>query len=115
MTTEYAASVRIEDGNLTVTRPHPAPGPVDDLVDDLVYRIRDGATILGVEMTVEVDTGPDTGDEQPTTDPDVQPQTTTPRVPGTPGAGDTPALSASATGSLNPPVPAPDPLAPSGN
>jgi hypothetical protein len=98
MTTEYGASVRIEDGNLTVTRPHPAPGPIDDLIDDLVYRIRDGeTTILGVEVTVEVD---DTNDPQPEA-----PSGTSPSTP--------PAQTG--TGAL-PPVPtsAPDPLAPSG-
>lgn len=116
MTTEHTASVRVEDGNLTVTRPHPAPGPVDDLIDDLVYRIRDTDTpIVGVEVTVEVTDAPQTTDE-PAPDPQTDP--TTPRQPGTPppAGDDTPTLSASATGSLNPPVPPadPDPLAPSG-
>lgn len=92
MTTEYAATVRVEDGTLTVTRPHPSIGPVDDLVDALVYRVQDDSTLIAVEVTVEVDDTPEEP-KLPPTDPNTQTGSGAPAnlppVPSDPLAPDT--------------------------
>jgi hypothetical protein len=54
--TVYTATVAVQDGHLTVSRPYPAVQVVDDLVDDLVYRLRENDTgISRAELTLDVE------------------------------------------------------------
>jgi hypothetical protein len=52
----YSASVSLSSGQLSVTRPSPAPQAVDDLIDNVVYTVRDpGSTVRGVGLTIALD------------------------------------------------------------
>jgi hypothetical protein len=50
----YTASVRVDDGMLHTSRPLTAPEKVGDVIDAIVYDLRDGdSPIVSVELIVE--------------------------------------------------------------
>lgn len=51
----YTASVRVSDGMLHTSRPLTAPEPVQDLIESVLYAVRDSAGAIS-EVTVEVGT-----------------------------------------------------------
>jgi hypothetical protein len=55
----YQATAQISNGTLSVTRPHPSTDAVDDVIDSLVWTVRDAdspVTSVGVTI-VTSDTG----------------------------------------------------------
>lgn len=75
----YSATIQLSNGTLTVTRPHPSDDDVDELVDALLYNVRDEdnrVTSIGVTIvTDDTATTPepptvDTGQHSITDDPD---------------------------------------------
>jgi hypothetical protein len=55
----YSATIQLSNGTLTVTRPHPSVEDVDDVIDSLLYNVRDeDNTITSIGITVvTLDTG----------------------------------------------------------
>lgn len=56
----YSATVQLSNGTLTVTRPHPSTDAVDELIDTLIYQVRDGespVTSIGITIVTD-DTAP---------------------------------------------------------
>lgn len=56
----YSARVEVAEGMLHVSRPLTAPDEVTDLVESLVYAVRDGGAVTVAVLEV------DTADESPT-------------------------------------------------
>jgi hypothetical protein len=73
----FTAQVRVDDGMLHTSRPLTAPEQVSDLVDDLVYRMKEaaGGDVVSVEVTIETSGASDTpiGDSIPATSADPLP------------------------------------------
>jgi hypothetical protein len=52
----YSATIQLSGGTLTVTRPHPSVEAVDDLVDSLLYNVRDDDNpVTSVGITIVTD------------------------------------------------------------
>jgi hypothetical protein len=56
--TTYSAAIALANGELRTTRPHPAPQAVDDVVDQILYSIRDGSSITSVALQIDTDDAP---------------------------------------------------------
>lgn len=63
----YSAAITLTAGELTTTRPHPAPQAVDELVDSLLYTVREGGSTI-TSVAVQIDTA-DTDTAQPAPQP----------------------------------------------
>jgi hypothetical protein len=62
----HSATIQIANGTLTVARPYPADEKVDELIDTLVYSVRDGDGITGVGITITTsDTPPASAGDAP--------------------------------------------------
>jgi hypothetical protein len=52
----YSATIQLSNGTLTVTRPHPSVEAVDEVVDALVWNVRDAENpVTSVGITVVTD------------------------------------------------------------
>lgn len=50
----YDAAIALTGGSLRITRPHPAPAPVDSIVDMLLYELRDGdGSVTSIALQIE--------------------------------------------------------------
>jgi hypothetical protein len=59
----YSATIQLSNGTLTVTRPHPSDEAVDEVVDSLLYTVRDAASpVTSIGITIVTD---DTGTASP--------------------------------------------------
>lgn len=78
----YSASVSLSSGQLSVTRPSPAPPAVDDLIDTVVYTVRDtGSTVRGVGLTIALDDQGVSADQTTIDQPQAGPQPDTTPAP----------------------------------
>jgi hypothetical protein len=49
----FSATIQLNNGTLTVARPYPSDEKVDELIDTLVYQVRDGDSgITGIGITI---------------------------------------------------------------
>lgn len=52
----YSATIQLSNGTLTLTRPHPSVEAVDEMVDSLLYAVRDEASpVSSVGITIVTD------------------------------------------------------------
>jgi hypothetical protein len=52
----YSATIQLSNGTLTVTRPHPSVEDVDDVLDSLLYTVRDpDSAVTSIGITVVTD------------------------------------------------------------
>jgi hypothetical protein len=52
----YSATIQLSAGTLTVTRPHPSADAVDELVDSLLYAVRDEESpVSSIGITIVTD------------------------------------------------------------
>jgi hypothetical protein len=57
----YRATVRIDDGTLTLARPLTAPDRVVSLIDSMVYDVtQPGADVTSIDLTIETGSESDT-------------------------------------------------------
>jgi len=57
----YTATLSLSNGTLAISRPHPAPEDVTEIIDSIQYRLTDGekpTSVTSVGITIVTDDGP---------------------------------------------------------